>query len=588
MRTTVRALAFILATMLSSTLLAQVDDGFDAFLEEANADFDAFLEEEEKAFSDFLRDPWKEFESERPDELPPRPEPPVPEHYDAKVHPADEQPATIVIGEIFKLNRVSDGGNPTIKVVDVDKIDFGTAPRRKQGGSKTVVRDTMVIAFDTTPRPMPTAPGEDAGQETPQPQSPDQEGQPAYDGEANAELPVPEAPAPPPPAGPEPAPAPQPAPQRAPSSMAPDIPSDLLSPGAGKVQVSYGGSVLWLTDMTRGVFKLSGTKENAVADAYDALARTPYRTLLGECAKVRRAMNLNGWGYNRLIEAVALRQASGADERTMLRFFLLKESGCDVRICRKASTGRLMLMMATDCGLFGYPYAEIGGRRYYNVTDRDVSPFYTYDAAAGAASPVAMGLATTPRFAGSSITSVHTSKKSPLTARVTVPEGLAAFYKDYPQCDYAVYLSASVDPVVKGALLSSLRPYVEGKGQAEAANLLIGFVQTAFDYKTDGDQFGIEKPFFVEEMFCYPYSDCEDRAILYSFLVRELLGLDVVLLNYPEHMATAVAFDEPVEGDNLSIGGRRFTVCDPTYIGAPIGKAMPQFRGVKADVIVVD
>ena len=158
MRTTVRALAFILATMLSSTLLAQVDDGFDAFLEEANADFDAFLEEEEKAFSDFLRDPWKEFESERPDELPPRPEPPVPEHYDAKAHPADEQPATIVIGEIFKLNRVSDGGNPTIKVVDVDKIDFGTAPRRKQGGSKTVVRDTMVIAFDTTPRPMPTAP----------------------------------------------------------------------------------------------------------------------------------------------------------------------------------------------------------------------------------------------------------------------------------------------------------------------------------------------------------------------------------------------------------------------------------------------
>ena len=67
-------------------------------------------------------------------------------------------------------------------------------------------------------------------------------------------------------------------------------------------------------------------------------------------------------------------------------------------------------------------------------------------------------------------------------------------------------------------------------------------MQTAFDYKTDGDQFGYEKPFFVDELFYYPYSDCEDRAVLYSYLVRTLMGLDVVLLEYPNHMATAVLF----------------------------------------------
>lgn len=581
MRTTVGAFAFILATMLSSAVQAQVDDGFDAFWDEANADFDTFLEEEDKAFSDFLRDPWKEFESEKPDELPPRPEPPVPEHYDAKAHPADEQPTTIVIGEIFKLNRVSDGGNPVIKVADVDEMDFGTAPRRKQGGSKTVVRDTVVIAFDTSPRQMPARPAGDVRHEQPQPPAQDQGRQPADEAPVQEQEPVPDEPSTPQPVTLPPVPPAQ-------SALSPDIPSALLASGSGKVRVSFGGCDLWLTDVTGGTFRMAGTNESAVADAYDALAGTPYRTLLGECDKVRRAMRLNGWGYNRLIEAVAASLATGADERTMLRFFLLKESGSDVRICRKASTGRLMLMVATDCGLFGYPYAEIGGRRYYNVTDRDVSPFYTCETVPGEARPVAMGLSAAPLFAGGGITSVHTSKRSPLTASVTVPEGLAAFYKDYPQCDYAVYLGATVAPGVRQALLASLRPYVEGKGQAEAANLLIGFVQTAFDYKTDGDQFGIEKPFFVEEMFCYPYSDCEDRAILYSFLVRELLGLDVVLLNYPEHMATAVAFDEAVSGDNLSIGGRRFTVCDPTYIGAPIGKAMPQFRGVKADVIVVD
>ena len=248
----------------------------------------------------------------------------------------------------------------------------------------------------------------------------------------------------------------------------------------------------------------------------------------------------------------------------------------------------LMLLVATDCGLFGYPYANIDGRRYYNITDHGTAPFYACPARPGQSSALGMSLSSTPRLGGSIITSSHTASGSSLTVRIGVPGGLADFYRSYPQCDYAVYLGASVDVGVSGTLLSALRPALEGKSQAEAAGILIDFVQTAFDYKTDGEQFGYEKPFFVEEMFCYPYSDCEDRAILYAYLVRSLLGLDVVLLDYPNHIATAVAFDEEVNGDSLTIGGRRFLVCDPTYIGAPIGKAMPQFRGVKADVIIID
>ena len=126
---------------------------------------------------------------------------------------------------------------------------------------------------------------------------------------------------------------------------------------------------------------------------------------------------------------------------------------------------------------------------------------------------------------------------------------------------------------------------VQGKKQSEAANILINFVQTAFDYKTDGDQFGYEKPFFVDELFYYPYSDCEDRAVLYSYLVRTLMGLDVVLLEYPNHMATAVCFDENIDGDYITVSGKKYIICDPTYIGASIGLAMSQFKNVAAKVL---
>ena len=120
----------------------------------------------------------------------------------------------------------------------------------------------------------------------------------------------------------------------------------------------------------------------------------------------------------------------------------------------------------------------------------------------------------------------------------------------------------------------------------EAANMLIDFVQTAFAYQTDGEQFGYEKPFFVDELFYYPYCDCEDRSILYSRLVRSLLNLDVVLLDYPNHIATAVCFTEQVEGDYILVNGKKYVICDPTYIGASIGMAMPQFKSVAAKVLM--
>lgn len=40
------------------------------------------------------------------------------------------------------------------------------------------------------------------------------------------------------------------------------------------------------------------------------------------------------------------------------------------------------------------------------------------------------------------------------------------------------------------------------------------------------------------------------------------------------HLAAAVAFDEDVRGDYLTVNGRKFVVCDPTYIEASVGMAM--------------
>ena len=112
-------------------------------------------------------------------------------------------------------------------------------------------------------------------------------------------------------------------------------------------------------------------------------------------------------------------------------------------------------------------------------------------------------------------------------------------------------------------------------------------MQTAFVYEYDDIVWGGDRAFFADETLYYPYADCEDRAVLFSRLVRDLLGLEVVLLYYPGHLATAVAFSEEVAGDYLVFDNQRYIVCDPTYIGAPVGRTMPNMNNQEAQIIVL-
>jgi hypothetical protein len=184
-------------------------------------------------------------------------------------------------------------------------------------------------------------------------------------------------------------------------------------------------------------------------------------------------------------------------------------------------------------------------------------------------------------------TKTFASQRYPdLSVSVFTNKNLIDFYNSYPvSSEWNLYALASLSETLKADLYPALQKQITGKSEKDAANILLNFVQTAFEYQTDRQQFGYERPLFADETFFYPASDCEDRSILFAALVRELLHLEVVLLLYPEHLATAVQFNEAIQGDYLTVEGKSFIVCDPTYIGAEIGNAMPQYKKVNATVI---
>lgn len=334
-------------------------------------------------------------------------------------------------------------------------------------------------------------------------------------------------------------------------------------------------------------FRLRSTKESDVSDAWKTLSGAKYTGIVAACLKIRDSYQLPDWGYLHFLEAMANAFLPGmSNEARLLEMFILSQSGYQVRIAR--FNEQLCLLVPSSGEIYEYSYMTLGGRRYYVIGKMPGrASFYVYERDFPREQPFVWQMKELPRLSAECVTRTLKAQRYPeVQATVSVSKGLVDFMKDYPRCnDWDAYALASLSEQAKEGLYPVLRRNIAGKDKVEAVEILLNFVQTAFKYQTDEQQFGKERPLFGDETLYYPYCDCEDRSILFSTLVRELVGLDVVLLNYPQHLATAVCFNENVEGDYFVLDGKRYVVCDPTYIGSHVGEAMPSLKNTKATII---
>ena len=610
---------------------AQVVDDFDDFVNSEMASFDKFIDDANKQFISFLRNPWKEFDSKKPVEKRVKPEPVKPVVYDEKKDP-DTTPVELTIEEILGQSTKESKQRPQGRVIDGgEKVTFDKPQKKVDNTNKrrqpvdTESEKPQPVVKPETPAPVPApVPTSQPAAPATKPSCPNAKPTcPNAKPAAPATKPScpnakPAAPATKPscpnakpscpnakpacpnakPACPNAKPACPNAQPAAPTTkpvvvpvtppaVKPSAPTgELFTASSDKQMVNFCGQKVYVDKSLKGVCSIGNMRENAIADAYEAMCKADYKALVDDCRKVKKELNLNDWGIFLFVREASKTLCTDENAAVVMQQFLLNELGYKSKMARRADRNQMLLFVAADCQVYGHPYFTKDGLNYYNLTSNESCQFYMcQEDSPKAKSKLNMQVNHAPALNAGMVNSVHKNRSGSVAVSVDVPKSLMEFYGSMPQCDYSVYVNAEVNPSVASKVLSTLAPLVNGKGEAEAANLLINFVQTGFQYATDQEQFGYEKPFFVEELFYYPYCDCEDRSVLYSYLVRNLLKLDVVLLDYPNHIATAVCFNENVSGDFVTVGGKKYVVCDPTYIGASIGKAMPQFKNVAAKVL---
>lgn len=324
-------------------------------------------------------------------------------------------------------------------------------------------------------------------------------------------------------------------------------------------------------------------KPDRIADMLEVLSTKEYDNLVYDCLKLRKEHKYCDWAYLLMLKSVADQFCGeGTNEAALMLGYLYYQSGYKMRFAMDST--KLYVLVASRHSIYDKYSYIIDGERYYPMDDvkgviRICQAKY----------PKEKGLSLyikEPQTFGNTefVTREIKSERYPdIHFNVKIGNGIVKFYDTYPtsyvgddfMTRWAMYAGTPLEEDIQKQIYPVLKDELKGLTPLQATSRLLNLVQTGLKYEYDEKVWGGDRAFFSEETLYYPYCDCEDRAILFTRLVRDLLGLDCVLIYYPGHLAAAVNFPgEETRGAYYNYGGKDYIVCDPTYINAGVGKQM--------------
>lgn len=338
--------------------------------------------------------------------------------------------------------------------------------------------------------------------------------------------------------------------------------------------------------------RMSGCESCMIATIWKQLATNAMDNTIRDFLALRLKMQLCDWAYLNLIDTFAKAFCGHGNEAVIMAAFIYSQSGYKMRLGRDCE--KLYLLYGSKHGIYEKGYIVIEGINYYPLDDK-VERMEISDFSFPQEQSMSLYIENAQKF------TIRPSAKRKLASEqyhdVTIDSqvnlNLIQFYNTYPSSEvngnfmtrWKMYADTPMDESVSQMLYPDIKNKIEGLSDVQAVNQILNWVQTAFQYEYDDKVWGHDRAFFAEETLYYPYCDCEDRAILFTRLVRDLLGLKCILVYYPGLLASAVCLKQQVNGDYISLDGDVYTICAPTYIGAPVGITMPEMDNRSAKVI---
>lgn len=332
--------------------------------------------------------------------------------------------------------------------------------------------------------------------------------------------------------------------------------------------------------------KIHSISPEGISNYWTEMSSINYNHFLYQLGDVSGTLNLNQWAYYQLIKECSKQIYPGKENlQTLFQWFMLTRSRYKTRI--GYTEDKLMLLLPSIYTIYNTDYITLNRTNYY-VMDGSGEQLETYEKDFPEADLFMNMVIDRPLYTNEIKKSrdynfAYNNVKH--TVNLNYDEEMIKFYKTIPLSDIRIYFSSTVSNRTKESVKKAFTPLIKDLSETEAINLLLSFVQQAFPYKTDIYAYGKERYFFADEVLHYPFSDCEDRSVLFTYLVKTLLTNDVAAISFPGHMATVISTNEPVIGASLSYNNKIFIIADPTFTGAPAGMLMSTLQDKEATLI---
>ncbi|MBC8051779.1 MAG: hypothetical protein H7Y13_01815 [Sphingobacteriaceae bacterium] len=360
----------------------------------------------------------------------------------------------------------------------------------------------------------------------------------------------------------------------------------------------YGNTFNFELDNSANVSFPKQVNDSLIHSFYKTISGSRYQAVIESLDKYRNKHQLNDWLYYQLIRKTAQQIAPKAENYyryTLYKWFLLSKSGYDARLALERD--KLLFYVKSDDDISDIPFYMINENQFVCLNIHD---YPGIDLKTNKIFPLNLPIIEAKQAFSYKVTQMPDFKPEDYAIKniqfryrqkvyhfdIKLTPQVQTIFANYPVVDFKSYFNIPLSRETYSSLIPTLKATLADMSQKKGVDYLMRFTRNAFLYEDDEINFGKEKRLTPEQTLFSEYSDCDDRAALFFYLVKEIYNLPMIALLYPTHITMAVQFDKPT-GKPIMYNGKKYSVCDPTpqLRDLKVGEISSKYRNVRFEVV---
>jgi len=351
------------------------------------------------------------------------------------------------------------------------------------------------------------------------------------------------------------------------------------------------GKIVALPSAPKAIEYNDALSKESIRSIISIIDENELKPFLNVLIEYKKQNSPDDWLYYQAVRKMAQYLSPKAENYyryTFYKWWLLTQSGYNSMLTY--SNNYLLFYVQSDENIYNIPYRMKDGKQYvclnyhdYGTIDFEANKFAEVNLPLpDDATAFSYKVTQLPEFSPSAYAEKEVQFSygpEQYQFRIKLNPQVKSIFTNYPVVDYSLQFNMPLSGPTYQSLIPSLQAYIKDMKQKDGVDFLLHFTRYAFLFKPDGEVFGSEKRMSPEQTLLYEYSDCEDRAALFFYLVKEIYNLPMLVLTYPKHVTMAVQFEKPY-GKTIEYNGMKYSVCEPSpqKFDLRIGQLLPELK----------